>query len=167
MDLTRNRRSIRKYKPSPIEKEKLDRILEAGRLAPSAANKQPWHFIIVTDERLRRSLREAYDQDWFVSAPVILIVCADPNVSWQRTDGEEYWKVDAAIAMQNMICQAWDEGIGSCWIAAFNESPAKEILHIPDHIRVAVMTPLGYPDETKGEVTNRKPKSDITHYDGW
>jgi nitroreductase len=167
VSVIRTRRSIRKYKSKQIEKDKIERILEAGRLSPSAANIQPWHFIIVTDSELRSKLREAYSSDWFVNAPAILIVCANPNEAWCRSDGEEYWKVDAAIAMQSMILQAWEEGLGTCWIAAFKESPVKKILSIPENIRVVAMTPIGYPDQEKGEVVNRKLRSEIAHFDGW
>ena len=167
MKVIRTRRSIRKYKSRTIEEKKIEKILEAGMLSPSAANRQPWHFIIVTDKELKSRLREAYDKEWFVLAPTILIVCADPQEAWSRMDGEEYWKVDAAIAMQNMILQAWEEGLGTCWIAGFNEPPVKQILKIPEHIRVVAMTPIGYPDEEKGEVINRKAKSEVFHSEEW
>ncbi|MEM3737293.1 MAG: nitroreductase family protein [Candidatus Bathyarchaeia archaeon] len=163
----RLRRSIRKYKPQPVEGEKLMRILEAGRLAPSARNRQPWHLVVVTDPATRGRLYHSYAKDWFVSAPVILVVCADPEVAWVRADGEEYWKVDAAIALQNMILAATEEGLGTCWVADFKESLVKEILGIPSNIRVVAMTPLGYPDEEKGEVTDRKPLTMILHREHW
>lgn len=167
MDVIKTRRSIRKYSSKLIEKEKIEKILEAGRLSPSAANRQPWHFLVITAKELKTRLSEAYSSEWFVSAPVILIVCADPNAAWCRSDGEDYWKVDAAIAMQSMILEAWEGGLGTCWIAAFKEDPVKQILEIPPHIRVVAMTPLGYPDEEKGEVTDRKLRNEIVHFDGW
>jgi nitroreductase len=112
-------------------------------------------------------MKDAYDRSWFIEAPVILVVCADPSVAWIRSDGEPYWKVDAAIAMQNMILQATAEGLGTCWIGAFDEAAAKRILNIPGDIRVVAMTPLGYPDEVKGKVANRKAINDILHTDKW
>lgn len=166
-EVVKKRRSIRKYKPIPVEEDKLARVLEAGRLAPSAANRQPWHFIVVKDPKVKEELRKAYNRDWFVNAPVIIAVCADPTKAWRRADGEEFWKVDAAIAMEHIVLAATNEGLGTCWICAFNEAEAKKALRIPEHIRVVAMTPLGYPDEVKGEVTDRKPMSEILHYDGW
>ncbi len=163
----RMRRSIRKYKPRPVEKEKLERVLEAGRLAPSAVNRQPWHFIVVTDPSVREALRASYGQDWFVNAPVIIAACADTDSAWVRRDGEPYWKVDVAIAFQNMILCATEEGLGTCWIAAFNEDAARKALKIPEKVRIVALTPLGYPDETKGEVTDRKPLKEIVHYEHW
>jgi len=161
------RRSIRKYKSDPVEKGKLERILEAGRLSPSAVNKQPWHFIVVRDPSVRESLRASYGQSWFVNAPLIIVVCADPSSAWVRRDGEEFWKVDAAIALQNMILCATEEGLGTCWIGAFSEEPARRALKIPEKIRIAAMTPLGYADESKEPVSDRKPLKKITHYEYW
>ena len=161
------RRSIRKYKPDPVEKGKLERILEAGRLSPSAVNKQPWHFIVVRDPSVRESLRASYGQSWFVNAPLIIVVCADPSSAWVRRDGEEFWKVDAAIALQDMILCATEEGLGTCWIGAFSEEPARRVLKIPEKIRIAAMTPLGYADESKEPVSDRKPLKKITHYEYW
>jgi nitroreductase len=161
------RRSIRKYKSDPVEKGKLERILEAGRRSPSAVNKQPWHFIVVRDPSVRESLRASYGQSWFVNAPLIIVVCADPSSAWVRRDGEEFWKVDAAIALQDMILCATEEGLGTCWIGAFSEEPARRVLKIPEKIRIAAMTPLGYADESKEPVSDRKPLKKITHYEHW
>lgn len=161
------RRSIRKYRPSTVEKEKLERVLEAGRLSPSAANRQPWHFIVVTDPSVREALRASYRQDWFVNAPVIIVACADTDSAWKRRNGEEYWKVDVAIALENMVLCATEERLGTCWIAAFTEEVARRVLKIPEKVRIVAMTPLGYPDETKGEVSDRKPLREIIHYEGW
>jgi nitroreductase len=153
-DTIRTRRSIRRYKTDPVEEEKLQRILEAGRLSPSAVNKQPWHFIVVRDPSVRESLRTSYGQNWFVNA-------------WIRRDGEEYWKVDSTIALQDMILCATEEGLGTCWIGAFSEEPARRALKIPEKIRIVAMTPVGYADEGKEPVSDRKPLNEITHYEYW
>ena len=166
-DAIRTRRSIRKYLNKPVEREKLSKILEAARLSPSAANRQPWRFIVVTDQKIKEELRAAYDEDWFVSAPVIIVGCALPSEAWVRSDGEEYWKVDLAIAMQNLILEAWELGLGTCWIGAFREDEVKRILGIPDEVRVVALAPLGYPAEEKGPVTKRKPLEEIVSYNYW
>jgi len=163
----KTRRSIRRYKEDLIDEETLRKVLEAARLAPSAANRQPWRFIVVTDPIVKRSLRKAYDKEWFTSAPVIVVACAVPEEAWVRRDGEEYWKVDVSIAMQNLVLAAWDEGLGTCWIGAFDENEAKQALGVPPNVRIVAMTPLGYPAETKGPVSNRKPLSEIVHYNHW
>ena len=163
----RKRRSIRLYERKPVNEEKLNRVLEAGRLAPSADNRQPWRFIVVTDEKIKEKLRAAYDEEWFVSAPVIIVGCAVPKEAWVRMDGQEYWMVDVAIAMQNMILTATELGLGTCWIADFDEEAARKALKLPLGVRVVAMTPLGYPAEQKRPVGNRKPLSEIVHYNSW
>ena len=161
------RRSIRSYKKEPVEKKKLNRILEAGRLAPSASNRQPWRFIIVTDEKVKEKLRVAYDEEWFVSAPVIIIGCAVPEEAWMRMDGQEYWMVDVAIAMQNMILTATELGLGTCWIADFDEKAIQKALNLPSNTRVVAMTPLGHPAEEKHPVRDRRPLAEIVHHEHW
>jgi nitroreductase len=159
------RRSIRKYQNRPIEKEKLTKVLEAARMGPSAANIQPCHFIIVTDTKIRECLRPAYNADWFLKAPAIIVVCANPKESWQRKDGEEYWKV--AIAMQNLILTATELGLGTCWVANFDEKELKKSLNIPKDIKVVAITPLGYPDEEKGPAADRNPLEAMVHNEKW
>jgi nitroreductase len=163
----RKRRSIRLYERKPVNEEKLNRVLEAGRLAPSADNRQPWRFIVVTDDKIKEKLRVAYDEEWFVTAPVIIVGCAVPEEAWVRMDGQEYWMVDVAIAMQNMILTATELGLGTCWIADFDEEAARKALKLPLDVRVVAMTPLGYPAEEKRPVGNRKPLSEIVHSNNW
>jgi nitroreductase len=173
-DAVRTRRSIRCYQDKKVEQDKLTRILDAARLSPSAANCQPWRFIVVTDPEIKQRLRTAYDKAWFASAPVIVVACAQPSKGWTRREGffrgiggEAYWKVDVAIAMQSLILVAWDEGLGSCWIGAFNETAVKQALSIPHDIRVLAMTPIGYPAVEKKPVVNRKALTEIVHYEKW
>ncbi|MBT0160321.1 nitroreductase [Candidatus Bathyarchaeota archaeon A05DMB-2] len=166
-EAVQTRRSIRAYQERAVEKEKLVKVLEAGRLSPSAANQQPWHFIAVTDKAARERLFTAYNRRWFVDAPAIIVACALPEKSWSRQDGEEYWKVDVAIALQSMVLVARELGLGTCWIGAFNEEKVKEALGIPQKVRVVALTPLGYPAEQKGPVADRKPLEEIVHYDRW
>jgi len=167
LDAIKTRRSIRNYENRPVEKKKLLSVLEAARLSPSATNGQPWSFIVVTDPEVKESLRSSYSRDWFVCAPVIVVACAIPDEAWVRHDGEEYWKVDVTIAMQDLVLAAWEEGLGTCWIGAFKEEEAKRALGIPGSVRVVAMTPLGYPAEEKGPVTDRKALREIVHYDRW
>jgi nitroreductase len=166
-EAVRTRRSIRKYKNKPVEKEKLFKILEAARLSPSACNNQHCHFIAVIDKEVREKLFPAYNRDWFVKAPVIIVVCSTPSKAWSRQDGEEYWKVDAAIAMQSMVLVAQELGLGTCWIAAFKEDRVKAALRLPEEVRPVALTPLGYPAEHKEPVKERKPMKEIVHYEYW
>ncbi len=163
-EVLEKRRSIRKYQSKTVETEKITKILEAARLGPSANNQQPCYFIVVTKPEIKEDLRGAYKADWFLHAPVIIVCCVNPKEAWRRgLFGEEYWKVDAAIALQNLILAATELELGTCWIANFDEKAIKRTLNIPNEIRVIAMTPIGYPDEKKEPVTDRKPLDKIVH----
>ena len=161
----KRRRSIRKYEQKVVEKEKLLKVLEAARLSPSAMNLQPYAFVVTKEKENIEKLSSACNQEWI--APMMIVVCTFPKEAWVRDDGEEYWKVDAAVAMNNISLQACAEGLGTCWIVAFQEEKVKEILGINPDSRVLAMTPLGYPAEKKGPVTNRKTIDELTHYEKW
>ena len=154
------RRSIRAYKKDPVEDSKLSRILNAARLAPTAANRQPYSLIVVKDEDTKIRLKDAYSQEWFFTAPVIVCACALPDDAWKRNDGKGYVDVDVAIAMDHLILAASAEGLGTCWIAAFKAEVVREVLNIPDNMEPLVLTPLGYP-ETIPEPTFRKPLEEM------
>ncbi|MFQ5688246.1 MAG: nitroreductase family protein [Candidatus Scalindua sp.] len=154
------RRSIRAYKKDPVEDSKLSRILNAARLAPTAANRQPFSLIIVKDGETKQKLKDAYSQEWFFTAPVIVCACALPDNAWKRNDGKGYVDVDVAIAMDHLILAASAEGLGTCWIAAFKPEVVREVLNIPDNMEPLVLTPLGYP-ETIPEPTFRKPLEEM------
>jgi nitroreductase len=133
------RRSIRAYKSTPVSKEKLEKILEAARLAPSANNIQPWHFIVVTDPEKRAKLAKAPFAGFLKEAPVVIVGCGDQKAS------PKWFMVDVAIAMQNMVLTATSEGLGTCWVGSFNEDQVREMLKIPENYRVVALLALGYP----------------------
>lgn len=137
-----SRRSIRRYEKKDIPKEVLNQILEAGRNAPSAANMQPIHFIILKDNEIKKKLSTIFSR-FLKDAPIVIVGCADIRA---RITGK--WAIiDATIAMQNMVIAAWNLGVGSCWIGAFNEKKVKENLKIPDKWKVVALITLGYPAE--------------------
>lgn len=146
MDAIRGRRSIRRYNDQPIEAEKLATVLEAARLAPSATNAQEWRFIAVLDkEKLRNLMEAAYDQKFVGEAPAAIVACGTKSrimACNQPTD-----TVDVSIAMSFMVLEAYEQGLGTCWLGRFSEEKVKHILEIPDDVRVIAMTPIGYPDE--------------------
>lgn len=161
------RRSIRKYKTDKkVPDEVLNRILNAARIAPSACNIQPWHFIVIKDNRIKEKLKDAYRQDWFWTAPVIIVGAVDSTISWKRGDGVNYAEVDLTIAMDHLILASANEGLGTCWIGAFSENKVKEILNIPSNIKVVAMTPLGYPAE-EPKMRQRKSLEEIVHREVW
>ena len=158
------RRSIRKYTKKPIENEKIQKILNAARLGPSAANIQPCHLIVVSDPS---TLQEAYKAEWFQQAPMVIVVCANEKTAWKRSDGLNYWVVDAAIAMQNIVLVASELGLGTCWIGAFDEGKLRKALNIPKDYKIVAMTPIGYANEQKEPTTDRKPIEAILHKEKW
>lgn len=159
-EILKKRRSIRAYKSEPVEEEKLRRILEAAQSAPSAANRQPVHFIVIKDEKIKRQLKKAYDEEWFYTAPVIIGACGIPEKAWKRGDGKNYADIDAAIAMDHLILAATAEGLATCWVAAFKVPFIKSILNLPPGIEPVALTPVGYPLNIP-EPTYRKPLEEI------
>lgn len=163
LDLLRKRRSIRRYKPDPIPKDKLEYVLEAGRLAPSWRNLQCWRYIVVTDEEKRR---EISTREWAAEAPIILVGCAHPERSGTNAD-QQYYMLDMGISMEQMILAAVEQGLGTCWIGGqFDEDTVKKALGIPDDVRVVALTPLGYPDETP-DPREKKSMDEIVSYEKW
>ncbi len=147
MDVVRKRRSIRRYKPDPVPEEEIKYILEAARLAPSWANTQCWHFIVVTDPVIKEKIGQAGNGNrWMRKAPVVIVVCADPEKPGMRDDIPNYL-VDVGIAVEHLVLAATDRGLGTCWVGAFRENQIKEALGIPDTMRVLECIPLGYPAE--------------------
>ena len=141
----RERRSVRSFQDTDVEEEKLMKVLEAGRLAPSAVNRQEWKFIAVRDGEKRRRLADAACGQGFVGrAPVVLVACATETRSIM-TCGQPAYTVDVSIAFAYMVLQACELGLGTCWIGAFMEDEVKKILNIPESVRVVAMSPLGYP----------------------
>ena len=153
-EVIKNRRSIRKYQDKNVEREKLQKVLEAARLAPSAMNRQPYQLFVITNQDTLSKIEMACNQDW--KAPIMVAMVSVPNEAWVRDDGEEFWKADAAIAMNQVSLAAFVEGLGTCWIAAFKENEVKEILGVASDSRIPFLSPLGYPAENKGPIINRK-----------
>ncbi len=146
MQAISGRRSIRVYSPKEVEDDKLRKVLDAGRLAPSAANMQDWKFIVVKDGATRKRLMEAAGGQHFVgTAPVVLIGCG--TVERVMSCGQLTYPIDVAIALSFMILEAYELGLGTCWLGHFDENEVKQILNIPEQVRVVAMSPLGYPSE--------------------
>ncbi len=164
------RRSIRKYRPDPISPDVLKRVLESARLAPSWKNMQCWKFIIVTEQDRRSEISQALPalnpaKNSIIQAPVTVVICADPEASGE-SEGKDYYLVDAAIAFHQLILAATAEGLGTCWVAWFEEEPIKASLKIPDKYRIVGLTPLGYPAENP-KPRPRKELSRIFYLEEW
>jgi nitroreductase len=157
-EAVRERTSIRSYRPDPIEDDKLERILDAARMAPSGKNGQPWTFIVVTSEETRKKLVPACKNQEFVGqAPVVIAVCGHEDMAYKKMGG--YWNsmpIDIGIALEHLMLAAVSEGLGTCWIGAFIEDQVREILGVPPDVKIVALTPVGYPAEDK---THRPRKS--------
>lgn len=149
-ELASARYSVRAYGPAPVDEGALTRILEAVRLAPTAANRQAFRVVVLRTAGQQRELRRIYDRDWFVQAPLVLAMCAVPGESWVRAvDGWSASEVDPAIAMTHLLLAATEEGLGTCWISSFDPSAAREVLALPDGVEPWAFTPLGHPADSR------------------
>lgn len=170
MELAKKRFSVRKYKDTKVDRDKIKEVLEAGRIAPSAVNFQPWHFIVIDDEELKEKICTTYGRNWIKFAPVIIVVCGDHNVSWHRDDGKDHCDIDIAIAIDHMTLKATEMGLGTCWVCKFDAEKCHDILNLPDNIEAIALLPLGYPlkeADTERHQKMRKSAEEITHWNTW
>lgn len=160
----KKRRSIRRFKSEPIPEDVLKELLDCARVAPSAGNRQPWVFYVVKDPEIRQKLKEASGNQVQVGqAPVVIVVCADPEISAERYDDRGrtlYFIQDTAAAVQNILLAAVSFGLGTCWIGAFRESLVRQALDLPPNLRPVAMVTVGYPDQ-EPKPRNLRPFEDI------
>ena len=177
----KTRRSVRKFLERPVEDDKLQQLLEAVRMAPSWANMQCWHFIVVREKPVKEQISGlSYVESFFAprgykanparkalaEAPLVIVACADPEKSGVLWD-QSYYMTDLGIACQNLWLAARGLGLGTVFVGVFDEARLRELLGIPSHIRVVGLFPIGYPFEEKGEGPARKPLNEIVSYDTW
>ena len=160
------RHSVRGYRPDPVDDETLQRVLEAARQAPTAANKQPFRLIVIHTKGREEELARIYGRGWFTQAPLVIGVVALPKEAWRRTDDKPYDEVDATIAMDHLILAAAGLGLGTCWVAAFDPAAAREVLALPDDVEPVAFTPLGYADKDAAP-TSRRPLEELVKYERW
>ncbi len=164
----RTRRSVRRYKPDDLPDEVLDRVLEAMLLAPSAKNAQPWRFVVVRDAAARKALVPVCrNQKFIAEAPLVIVACGIEREAYPYMGG--YWNsvaVDVAIAVDHLTLAAAAEGLGTCWIGAFDERGVKELLGIPEDVLVVALTPLGYPAESPS-FRGRKSPAETLFLERW
>jgi nitroreductase len=165
--LVQKRYSVRAYKSAPVEDDKLEKVLQAARLAPTAANRQPFQLVVMRTAGREAELRRIYQREWFVQAPLIICACGVPGQGWVRGyDGKNYTDVDVAIVMDHLVLAAANVGLGTCWVAAFDPAAAREVLGLPDGVEPIAFTPLGYPAD-QPRPKERKPLPDLVRYERW
>lgn len=158
LELVKMRHSVRSYENRPVETEKLDYIMECVRMAPSAVNFQPWKFSIITEPEALKSIKTAYDREWFQTAPCVIVACADHDTSWHRqADGKDHADIDVAIAVEHLCLAAAEQGLGTCWVCNFNVPRCAEVLELPENLTPVALIPMGY--SVKLEVPEKKRKS--------
>lgn len=160
------RASVRDYTDEPVSREALDRIIEAGRLAPSAKNRQSWRFVVITDAELRARIQDAsFGQDYVGKAPVIVALCTT-NIEYKMPNGQLSYPVDIAIAASFMMLQVTHEGLGSCLVTTFREDDVKNILTVPYSMRVVLLLTIGHP-RGSAERMHRLPTGRIVSFNHW
>ena len=168
VELAKQRCSIRSYKSKPVSKAMLNEILEAGRLAPTACNYQPFRFIVVQEKENLAALAEGYPAPWFAEAPVVIAICTQPSTAWKRdkSDNKNFVDIDGAIAADHMTLAAAELGLGTCWVGAFNPKIVRKALGLPNNLVPLVLLTLGHPNET-GRKKDRKPMDKLVRYETW
>lgn len=174
LDLVKKRFSARKYKAAPVEREKIERCLEAARLAPSASNSQPWHFIVLEDPVVKDQVaRQTFStlltfNKFVVQAPVLVVIVIEkPTLLSQiggRVKNKEYPLIDIGIAAEHFCLQATEVGLGTCMLGWFNEKIIKELLHIPKDRTIGLIISVGYPDADATPSKKRKPAEEVISY---
>jgi nitroreductase len=163
-EVIESRYSVRAYASRPVEPDKLERVLRAAQLAPTAANYQPFRVIVLRTAGREAELRQVYHREWFVQAPLVIAICTVPSEAWVRRDGKNYGDVDATIAMDHLILAAAAQGLGTCWVAAFDPQAARRVLCVPDGVEPLAFTPLGYPAD-QPSVKARKGLDTLVRYE--
>jgi nitroreductase len=161
------RYSVRAYRPDLVEDGKLQAVLDAARLAPTAANRQPFQLIVLHTAGREEEIGKIYRRPWFVQAPLVIAVCAISSQAWVReSDRFNARLIDSAIVADHLILAAANLGLGTCWIAAFNVEAARSVLQLPGEVEPVIFTPLGYPADQPGPKI-RKPVGELVRYEHW
>ena len=162
-ELIAQRYSVRAYKPDDVPSNMIDKILEAARLAPTAANRQSFKLFVIKTAGFKDELKNIYHQEWFTQAPYVIGICGIPEGSWIRKDGKNYADVDSAIVMDHVILAATNMGLGTCWIGAFDPNAARKFLELPQEMEPIAFTPIGYPADHV-RMKKRKPIDKLVRY---
>ena len=177
LDLVKKRQSIRKYLDKPVEREKIERCLEAARLAPSASNSQPWGFIVIDDPKLKEAVaRKTFDRiisfnRFSLQAPVLILLLSERPSFFSRVGSvvkdKQFSLFDIGITAEHLCLQAAEEGLGTCMLGWFNEKGVKKLLNIPQQIRVELIITMGYPESNQIRPKKRKPINQIRSYNSY
>lgn len=163
------RKSIRSFSDKEVEKDTILELLNATRLAPSAVNYQPWRFFVCSSEEIKEQIVESYPRNWFKTAPLYIVACADKSQSWKReADNKDHGNIDVAIAVTHLTLKATELGLGTCWVCNFDPSVLKDALNLDKALEPVAIIPIGYPSEKElqREVQPKKRKS-VEEFTEW
>ena len=160
LEIAKSRYSCRAYRPERVEEAKINYIIECVRMAPSAVNRQPWRFRIVSSEEGKRKLQQCYSREWFTTAPMYVVASIRHDEEWVRADGKHHGNNDIAIAVEHLCLAATEQGLATCWVCNFDADLCKQQLALPEAEEPAVIVPLGYA-ATEPTEKKRKPMQDI------
>ncbi len=167
LDLAKKRYSCRDYKSQPVEEEKLMKVLEATRIAPSACNLQPWKFIVVREKDNLEKVCSTYKRKWIQTAPVLIVVCGDHEASWKRSDHKDHCDVDISIAIDHMTLQASELDLATCWVCDFDAMKCAELLNLPATLEPIALIPIGYPNDSKSSDRHSDDRKSIDKIVYW
>lgn len=158
-ELAKKRFSVRSYSDRAVEDEVLNYVLECARMAPSAVNRQPWHFYVARSEEARHRVQQTYPREWFATAPLYIVVTILHGESWHRpSDQKDHGDIDIAIATEHICLAAAERGLGTCWVCNFDADLCRRLLSLPEGEEPAVLIPIGYPAaDAEPRPTTRKP----------
>lgn len=166
LELAQKRYSCRSFSSRDVEKEKLEKILEAARISPTAVNYQPQRILVIQDKKQLEKLSECTRYGW--NAPVIMIICYDKNISWKRQyDNKDEGIVDASIATTHMMLEIQNLGLGTTWIGAFDPSKVREVYSVPENYEIVAILPVGYPSETAKPSGMHEKRNSIDEFVFW
>lgn len=163
-ELVEKRYSVRKFEDRKVEKEKILEVLDAARFAPSAHNNQPWHFVVITEKEMLEKMQTVYETQWFKGAPAVIVALADHKKSWVRDDGKDHSDIDLGITVDHLTLAATANGLGTCWVCAFNAKKCIEVLELPENIEPVALIPIGYP---KYPTAKNKIREDLETMVSW
>lgn len=161
LTLAKSRYSSRNYLNKPVEDEKIMQILEAARVAPSAANRQPCLYYVIKSTEGLQKIKECYKRDWFNQAPVVIAICVNHNISWKRADGKDHSDIDVAIAVDHLTLAATDLGLATCWICNFDAQLAHQALNLQPNVEPVVLLPIAYPADFADVTRHTTMRKDI------
>lgn len=166
--LINERRSCRAYRPDAVPPEMIRAIIDTARIAPSACNRQPWGFVVVTSPEGREAIINSYSREWIKSAPAFIVACGNHSEAWHRgCDGKDHTDVDVSIAVEHICLAATSFGLGTCWVCNFEPAAVSSYLGLPDDIEPIAIIPIGYPADADAAIApkKRKPLDEIIRWE--